>query len=31
MERFIKGGCYVVVKASDWKAFAAMCAAAGIT
>jgi len=31
MERFIKGGCYVVVKASDWKAFAAMCDAAGIT
>jgi hypothetical protein len=31
LERFIKGGCYVVVKASDWKAFAEMCDAAGIT
>ena len=31
MERFIKGGCYVVVKASEWEAFAVMCDAAGIT
>jgi hypothetical protein len=31
LERFIKGGCYVVVKVSDWKAFAGMCDAAGIT
>ena len=30
MERFIKGGCYVVVKASEWDAFAAMCDEAGL-
>lgn len=31
MERFIKGGHYVVVKPKDWGAFAEMCNAAGLT
>lgn len=31
MERFIKGGHYVVVKPKDWDAFAEMCDNAGLT
>lgn len=31
MERFINGGCYVVVKAPNWPSFTEMCDAAGLT
>ncbi len=30
MERFIRGDCYVVVKAKDWGEFAGMCDSAGV-